>query len=145
KKGGGRIQGKGLATAGLVLGYLGIAAIPFILIIAAIAIPNLLRARIAANEATAVSTVRLLSTAEINYQATHPEQGYSCDLSAVVSAGDLNPDLVGHALHGYLFDIRDCASDPPRGAISKFRIVAYPVGHNQTGIRAFCVDESGVI
>ena len=47
KKSAGRLGGKGLAIAGLVLGYLGIAAIPFILIIAAIAIPNLLRARIA--------------------------------------------------------------------------------------------------
>lgn len=47
----GRIRGRGLALAGLILGYFGVAFIPFILIIAAIAIPNLLRARIAANEA----------------------------------------------------------------------------------------------
>ena len=50
KNSAGRLGGKGLAIAGLVLGYLGIALIPLILIIAAIAIPNLLRARIAANE-----------------------------------------------------------------------------------------------
>src|SRR5256885_16926191 len=54
RKSAGRLQGHGLAMAGLVLGYLGIAAIPMDLIIAAIAIPNLLRARIAANEASAV-------------------------------------------------------------------------------------------
>lgn len=42
-KSGGRLVGNGIATAGLILGYMGLAAVPFILIIAAIAIPNLLR------------------------------------------------------------------------------------------------------
>lgn len=58
----GRIRGKGLALAGLILGYLGISFIP-ILIIAAIAIPNLLRARMAANEASAVGSLRSYSYA----------------------------------------------------------------------------------
>ena len=56
KKSAGRLGGRGLAITGLVLGYLGIAMIPLILIIAAIAIPNLMRARIAANEASAVGS-----------------------------------------------------------------------------------------
>ena len=55
KKSASRLKGQGMAIAGLVLGYLGIAVIPVTLIIAAIAIPNLLRARIAANEASTVS------------------------------------------------------------------------------------------
>jgi hypothetical protein len=63
RKGAGRLKGQGLATAGLVLGYLGIALIPFILIIAAIAIPNLLRAKIAANEASAVGALHSYSYA----------------------------------------------------------------------------------
>jgi Domain of unknown function (DUF4190) len=45
RKSAGRLQGQGMAITGLVLGYLGVAAIPVILIIGAIAIPNLLRAR----------------------------------------------------------------------------------------------------
>ena len=45
RKSAGRIGGQGIAITGLVLGYLGIVIIPFILIVAAIAIPNLLRAR----------------------------------------------------------------------------------------------------
>jgi len=49
------------------LGYLGIIFIPIILIVAAIAIPNLLRARIAANEASAAASVRELVSAEISY------------------------------------------------------------------------------
>ena len=72
KKSAGRLGGKGLAIAGLVLGYLGIAMIPLILIIAAIAIPNLLRARIAANEASAVSAVRRISAAQVTYQSQFP-------------------------------------------------------------------------
>src|SRR6185295_12064356 len=72
KKSAGRLGGKGLAIAGLVLGYLGVAIIPLILIIAAIAIPNLLRARIAANEASAVNAVRRISTAQMTYQSQFP-------------------------------------------------------------------------
>src|ERR1700731_537992 len=54
----GRIRGRGLAFAGLILGYFGVAFVPLILIIAAIAIPNLLRAKMAANEASAVGSLR---------------------------------------------------------------------------------------
>ncbi len=68
KKSAGRLGGKGLAIAGLVLGYFGIAVIPLVLIIAAIAIPNLLRARIAANEAATVDAVRRISAAQVSYQ-----------------------------------------------------------------------------
>jgi len=66
KRSAGRLGGRGLAIAGLVMGYLGIAMIPLILIIAAIAIPNLLRARIAANEASAATTVRSINTAQLS-------------------------------------------------------------------------------
>ncbi len=60
RKSGGRLTGHGMATTGLVLGYLGVAFIPFILIVAAIAIPNMLRAKIAAKEASAVGSVRAI-------------------------------------------------------------------------------------
>jgi len=145
KKSAGRIKGEGLAIAGLILGYMGIVCIPLILIIAAIAIPNLLRARMAANEDTAVKTVRLMVTAEITYQVGHPEEGYSCDLPTVVGSGDLNPNLAGGTGNGYRFAVRGCTSETPGGATTKFQIVAYPLKRNQTGIRAFCVDESGEI
>jgi Domain of unknown function (DUF4190) len=58
RKSSGRLKGEGIAIAGLVLGYVGLAVIPLILIIAAIAIPNLLRARMAANESSTVASVR---------------------------------------------------------------------------------------
>ena len=51
-----------------------------ILIIAVIAVPNLLRAKLAANESSAVQTVRQLSTAELSYHATYSSIGYAADL-----------------------------------------------------------------
>ena len=54
--------------------------VAIILIIAAIAIPNLLRARIAANESSAVSSIRTVNTAETTYQSAYPTVGYAADL-----------------------------------------------------------------
>jgi len=141
KKSAGRLQGHGMAVAGLVLGYLGIVMLPFILIIAAIAIPNLLRARIAANEASAVSTIRMLNTAEVNYAAVH--QGYTC------SFADLR-DLIGESLatgekHGYLFELAQCSADSTGKPNARYQVSAVPVRYNQTGTRTFCSDETGVV
>ena len=54
--------------------------VAIILIIAAIAIPNLLRARMAANESSAVASVRTITTGEITYQSTYPTVGYAAAL-----------------------------------------------------------------
>ena len=62
----GALTGDGIALAGLIMGYLSFLAIPFILIIAAIAIPNLLRARIAANEASAIGSVKTITVAQVS-------------------------------------------------------------------------------
>src|ERR1041385_2656252 len=67
RKSAGRLKGEGLAMAGLVLGYIWVASIPVVLIIAAIAIPNFLRARMAANESSAVATLRTIEAAEVTY------------------------------------------------------------------------------
>ena len=57
--------------------------VAIILIIAAIAIPNLLRARIAANESSAVSAIRTINTAEVTYQSAYPTVGYASDLKSL--------------------------------------------------------------
>lgn len=92
KKSMGRLKGEGLALTGLILGYI---SLPFILIIAAIAIPNLLRARISANEATAASTVRTINTSQITYSTTYPEQGYARDLATL--GGNCTTGTAEHA------------------------------------------------
>ena len=61
--------------------------VAIILIIAAIAIPNLLRSRMAANEASAVGSVRSSNTAEVTYASTYPDVGFSPDLKSLGDNG----------------------------------------------------------
>lgn len=145
KKSGGRLEGRGLAIAGLVLGYAGIAFIPMILIIAAIAIPNLLHARIAANEGMAVAHVRMLATAEISYAANHPDTGFTCSLSDLSKDRLTSDDLTSGHNRGYTFELANCSAETAGGANTKFKVVAYPQSLNQSGRRAFCSDESQVV
>ncbi len=145
RKSAGRLKGEGMAIAGLVLGYVGLAAIPVILIIAAIAIPNLLRARMAANESSAVAGVRVLTVAEVGYSSSHPEAGYTCRLSDLADAGLNDTKLLGGQKNGYVFELLGCRAAGDTGANTEFRVVAYPVVRQQTGTQAFCSDESAVV
>jgi type IV pilus assembly protein PilA len=141
----GRIKGAGLALAGLILGYAGVAVIP-ILIIAAIAIPNLLRSKMAANEASAVASLRTLYTASITYNAMRNE-GYPPALENLGPANGtaqekqraslIDATLASGTKHGYLFSYR------PTG--SGFTINADPVTAGTTGVRHFFMDQTGVI
>jgi type IV pilus assembly protein PilA len=144
RKSAGRLKGRGIAIAGLILGYLGIAAIPIILIIAAIAIPNLLRARMAANESSAVASVRTLATAELTYSVSHPDKGFTCALSDLADAQIISGELATGRKYGYAFELVGCSAESPGGPNVKYQVVAYPVTRNQTGTRAFCSDESTV-
>jgi type IV pilus assembly protein PilA len=155
KKSAGRLTGRGMAIAGLVLGYAGVAFIPIILIIAAIAIPNVLRANIAANEAMAVGSVRAISTAETVYETAYSKQGFTCNLAALGGAPPCSPSpehaclidqrLASGRKTGYVFELSQCQSPEPNGPVVKYRIAALPVIPNQSGTRIFCADESGEI
>jgi type IV pilus assembly protein PilA len=144
RKSAGRLTGQGIAIAGLVLGYLGIAAIPVILIIAAIAIPNLLRARMEANEASALGSIRTLVAAEVGYAATRPETGFACSLSELQEANLIHGPLVSGKKSGYVFEISNC-THAQNGRVTRFDLFAYPQTQNQTGMRVFCADESGAV
>src|ERR1035437_6056608 len=61
--------------------------VAIILIIAAIAIPNMLRARMSATEAAAVSAVRTITTAEVGYLTGYPTVGYAAQLSDLGAGG----------------------------------------------------------
>ena len=153
QKSGGRMEGAGMALAGLILGYAGIAIIPFVMIVAAIAIPSLLRARIAANEASAVGTVRAITEAEARYKEKFPEAGYACDLSNLGGDGEapvspqharIMDDAASSGMqHGYLFAIQNCAA--VGGAATSYQVIAIPEKFNQSGVRAFCSDEGRII
>lgn len=153
RKSAGRLKGQGLATAGLILGYAEIALIPVILIIAAIAIPNLLRAKMAANEASSVGAMRTYSMAIVSYAEKCPQQGYPVSTVKLgPGAGDCDSaNLIDHVLagpmpskNGYVFHYEPGAPDAS-GKVMSYTITADPVQENTTGIRHFFMDESGVI
>jgi type IV pilus assembly protein PilA len=142
RKSAGQLKGEGIAIAGLVLGYIGLAVIPVALIIAAIAIPNLLRARMAANESSAIVSVRQIVAAESNYASSHPETGYTCNLSDLATVIDAK--LARGEKNGYIFDLSSCRAGVDGGNVG-FRVVAYPAALDRTGSQSFCSDESGVV
>lgn len=126
--------------------------VAIILIIAAIAIPNLLRARIAANEASAVASLRTISTAETMYASTYPSTGYTCSLTDLgppasgspadsTGAGILDNVLSSGQKAGYIFGLQDCAGTPK----ANYTSTAVPVTVGGTGTRAFCSATPGVI
>jgi len=141
----GRLKGEGMAIAGLVLGYMWVVGIPIFLILAAIAIPNFLRARVAANEASAMASVRTLVTAEVTYADRHRDTGYTCSLPDLRRDGLINPMLASGQRSGYAFELLNCQPGAGDGPSTKFQVVAYPIRPNTTGTRAFCSDESGVV
>ena len=65
--------------------------VAIILIIAAIAIPNLLRARMAANESSAVASIRTINTAEITYSSSYPTVGFAGTLAALGGVAPCTP------------------------------------------------------
>src|SRR5713226_8983295 len=72
--------------------------VAIILIIAAIAIPNLLRARIAANESSAVASIRTLNTAQISYNSAYPTVGFAGSLGALAGTSCAPPTSAGGCL-----------------------------------------------
>src|SRR5438132_4455601 len=129
--------------------------VAIILIIAAIAIPNLLRSKIAANESSAVGSVRTIGTAEVTYSSSWGS-GYSVDLkslggappciNAVATAACLIDPLLSVAPYtksGYAFN---AAGTLLVGTVyNGFEVNATPTTVQTTGVRAFCDDQTGVL
>jgi hypothetical protein len=98
----GQLSGGGMALTGLILGYCSLVFSTFI--IAAIMIPNLLRARNAANESAAASTVRMLNTTQVTYSITYPDKGYAPDLATLGPGQSNSCGGGGTAEHACLID-----------------------------------------
>ena len=124
--------------------------VAIILIIAAIAIPNLLRSKMSANEASAVGSVRTFNTACVSYSTTYG--GYPAGLSNLgpaANATSTTADLVDSVLatgtkSGYVFTYTAGAADA-NGNILSYTLIANPVTRGTTGQRGFFSDQSGVI
>ena len=127
--------------------------VAIILIIAAIAIPNLLRARIAANESSAVASIRTLNTAQISYNSAYPTAGFASSLS-VLSGGSCSsgtPDSTQACLidtqlssgtkSGYTFILSGVSGTPA----SSYQVSGSPLSAGSTGVRSFCSQPDAVV
>lgn len=125
-----------------------------LLIIAAIAIPNLIRARIAANESSSVSGIRTIMTAEAAYNTAYPNIGYSPNLVSLggsppcapssTSACLIDTVLASGTKAGYMFN---AAGGTPSalGTLTTFGVGAAPLSPNVSGVRRFCGVSDNVI
>jgi len=133
--------------------------VAIILIIAAIAIPNLLRSRMAANEASAVGSLRTINTAEVTFSSTFPDSGYAVALANLGgAAGACNAGTIGTTTaaclldpvlslgtkSGYVFTSNG-ATPAANGALETYISSATATNVGTTGQRGFGSDQSGVI
>lgn len=129
--------------------------VAIILIIAAIAIPALTRARVAANESSAVGSMRSINTAEISYNAAYPTVGFSVSLSQLGSpAAGCTPSsangcfldsiLTTGMKSGYTFATA-AGTGGTATPQSNYSVVATPQYPSYTGARYFCSFEDAVV
>ena len=138
--------------------------VAIILIIAAIAIPNLMRARMSANESSAAGSIRTINTAEISYATLFPTTGFAATLAnlggtAAQCAPGVPPTVAsgcfidnflasngaGNGKDGYTFTAVGAVGGGGGAANVTYASTAAALSPNQTGTRDFCSDQTGVI
>lgn len=125
--------------------------VAIILIIAAIAIPNLMRARIASNESAAASQLRTLNSAEVSYTTAYPSTGYGtlANLGGAVPCtpatntaclidDSLATNYNAKGKSGYNFDIAIISP-------GQYVASATPITVGSTGVNSYCSVEDGVV
>ena len=120
--------------------------VAIILIIAAIAIPNFLKARMAANEASAVSSIHAINTSEITYSSVFPVIGFSATLTNLGPGGTcdtststclIDNNLASGIKSGYTFTYAPIGAAP----YGSYTVNADPVTRGVTGQRSFYSDQ----
>ena len=126
--------------------------VAIILIISAIGVPSFLNSRMAANESSAVSSVRTLNTAQISYNTTYATVGYAANLTALAgnctgsniptssSACLIDSVLESGTKSGYTFTLQGVNGAPA----SSYQVIASPV-NSITGVHSFCSFEDALI
>jgi prepilin-type N-terminal cleavage/methylation domain-containing protein len=123
-----------------------------ILIVASIAVPNFLKSRLRANEASAVASLRMINTAAITYSITYPDLGFPALLTTL---GGANPCTAASSTQACLID--DSLSQGNKSGYNfvwtgdaaipsvSFIVTGTPQAVGGSGQRMFCSDQTGVI
>lgn len=116
--------------------------VAIILIIAAIAIPNLIKAKMAANESAAVSGIHAVNTAEIAYSTANPTLGFSTTLVILGPAGGgfIDSTLANGTKSGYTYTYTPTGATPYLG----YTVTVDPVVRGSSGQRSFYSDQANV-
>jgi type II secretory pathway pseudopilin PulG len=154
------LKGSSGVVIALVVVVLILMMVAIIGIIAAIAIPSLLRARVSANESATIGNLRTLISAEVAYSSVNdgfygapacltapaPCLGAGAPPTSFLTAGSIVFDA---PKSGYVLKFYPGQATATRAGASpsleSFAVVAQPVTQNQTGIRTFCGDSTGVV
>jgi type IV pilus assembly protein PilA len=114
-------------------------------IIAAIAVPNLLASRRAANEGSAQSSTRTIFSAQVTYQVTAGNGAFAANLAALNTANLIDSVLSSGTKSGYSFGIVEQAGTGSTAVFGAKCIPSTTSGASQTGTRRFGLTESGVM
>ena len=110
--------------------------ITIIAIIVAIALPNILRSRIEANEVAAIQNLRTIVGAEASYHYDYGQ--YTLDFATLYGATPpYLPQDMSQVLNGYQFTLE--------GTVNNFNALATPVAFGNSGTRGFFIDSSGIV
>ena len=148
------VQHSRKAGPAMIIALCMLAAVPVIGIVAAIAVPGLLRARMAGNEASAIGSLRAINSAQENYASQC--RGYAPTLPSLGTPRNfLSSDLTAAETvtkSGYQFTISPASNSQPvgnaslgcEGAVTAYVVQAVPMSPS-TGVRFFATDARGVI
>jgi hypothetical protein len=133
--------GKVMAIIGV--GLNGFSLVFLLPIIAAMTIPNLVASRMAANEASARVTLRMIGSAEAQYQSTVTNGKQFANINQLIEVGFLAPGIA--TKNGYKFEIKPAENWTRSGTEYKFEAFATPASYNVTGRQSYYTCQDFVI
>jgi len=117
--------------------------VTIILIIAAFTIPKITQSQIPAKEASAIASIKAVNEAEMMYSSSHPDVGFTPDLTTVAGMLQGGSNLATGRSGGYTYTYTP--GEKVNGAIRSYTVTAVPDQVGTTGNRRFYSDESGEI